>query len=366
MQGNEKISPRQATAFVIAGGVGIIFFWITEASIPVAGRDAWMSYLLGYGLSLVLAFSLISLNSRFPGKNLVQYVPLILGRPLGSLYILLYVVTFTYFTALILNMSINMISLFYEETPGIALTALSIVLLAYVCKQGIEVFGRVCELFIPLILLSILFLLATVSPHMNLQRLFPMLELGIMPVLQLVPQSMYFAGEYIIFMALWLPLLNQPQRARHTVILGTTISVLVLNSVLIAGLTVFGVDYAKQQSFSTIKLTLLAVLPGIEGLPSLTLGIWIIAAFVKGGVFFFPSVVGLSQLFQLKDYRTLVWPMALIVTALSLLPENYFASLKENQILGLYFCLPLALSFPLLLLIAKARNLQERAEEPVK
>lgn len=359
MAGKEKISPSQATAFIIAGGVGIIFFWITEASIPVAGRDAWMSYIIGYSLGILIAFSLISLNKRFPGKNLVQYVPIILGRPLGTIYLLLYILTFTYFTALILNLSINMISLFYEETPGLVLTGVSVVLLGYVCKHGIEVFGRVCELFIPLVLFSIIFLIVVITPHIEFERLTPVLEKGVMPVLQLLPHTVSFAGEYIIFMALWLPLLNDHKQAYRSVVIGTGISALTLVLVLVAGIAVFGVDYTERLAFSTIKLTLLAILPGIEGLPSLTLGIWIIAAFVKGTVFFFPSVVGLAQLFNLKDYRPLVWPMALIVTALSLLPENYYASLTENKTLGLYFCLPITLSLPILLLISKVRNLKE-------
>lgn len=359
MANRENISPNQATAFIIAGGVGIIFFWIAEASIPIAGRDAWMSYLIGYGIGIPIAFSLIALNKRFPGQNLVQYVPIILGRPLGFIYILIYVLTFTYFTALILNLSINMVSLFYEETPGIVLTGVSVILLAYVCKHGIEVFARVCELFVPLILFSIVFLTLVVTPHMELNRITPVLEKGIMPVLQLVPQTVSFVGEYIIFMALWLPLLNDHQKAKRTVVVGTSISVLALILVLITGITVFGVDLAGDLAFSTIKLTLLAVLPGIEGLPSLTLGIWIIAAFVKGAVFFFPSVVGLAQLFNLKDHRPLVGPMALIVMALSLYPENYFASLTENTTLGLYFGLPLTLSIPVLLLIAKVRGLEK-------
>nr|WP_304542430.1 GerAB/ArcD/ProY family transporter [Desulforamulus aquiferis] len=163
----QMISPKQATAFVIAGGVGIIFFWITEASVTVGGRDAWMSYIIGYGLGIPIAFSLIALNKRFPGKTIFQYVPIILGRPLGYFYNLIYIFTFTYFTALILNLSINMISLFYEETPGLVLTGVSVLLIAYVCKHGIEVFGRVCELFIPLILFSIIFMAATLSPTWN-------------------------------------------------------------------------------------------------------------------------------------------------------------------------------------------------------
>ncbi|MTI81683.1 MAG: hypothetical protein FH758_12550 [Firmicutes bacterium] len=356
MTGKQRISPNQATAFVIAGGVGIIFFWITEASIPIAGRDAWLSYAIGYSIGILIAFSLIALNKRFPGKTLVQYVPLILGQPLGYFYNILFILTYTYFTALILNLSINMISLFYEETPGLILTGVSVVLISYVCKHGIEVFGRVCELFIPLILFGIFFITINVIPHMDINRLAPVLEKGVMPVLELVPHTVSFVGEYIVFMALWLPLLNKPNKAKKVVIVGTSISALALITILITGIVVFGEDFAKNLAFSTVKMTLLSVLPGVEGLPSLTLGIWIIAAFVKGAVFFFLSVISLAHSFNLKDYRSLVWPMALVVTALSLLPDNYFASLTENKTLGLYFSLPITLSIPVLLGISIARK----------
>lgn len=359
----DKISPNQATAFVVAGGVGIIFFWIAEASIPVGGRDAWMSYIIGYGIGILIAYSLIALNKLFPGKTLIQYVPLIIGRPLGYLYILVYVLTFTYFTALILNLSINMISLFYEETPGLVLTAISVLLLGYIAKHGIEVFGRVCELFIPLIIFSIIFMVVTVIPHIDMARLTPVLENGIMPVLQLIPHTVSFVGEYIIFMALWLPLLNKPKSAKKVVLVGTVISALALIAVLITGLAVFGLDYSKNLAFSSIKITLLANLPGIEGLPSLTLGIWIIASFAKGAVFFFPAVIGLAQGFRLKDYRSLVWPVALVVAALSLLPENYYASITENTTLGLYLALPLTLSIPVLLIIAALRKVKDPAKQ---
>jgi len=354
----EKISSSQALAFVIAGGIGIIFFWISEASVPVAGRDSWIAYILGYGLSIPIAFSMIKINERFPTKTFIEYVPLIIGR-IGKPFTLIYIVTYLYFTALILNLSINLLSLFFIQTPSVVLAIIASLLIVIVAKYGIETFARVCEMFIPIILITIFLLIILTVPEINIKLLEPMLEKGVLPIFKLAPQALSFAGQYIVFMAIWLPLLNKPKLALRAVLIGAPISAITLIIVLNTIIAVFSAEVAETMAFSMVKLSQVARFPGLEGIPSIVLGVWIIASFVNGSVFFFPVVIGMSQWFKIKDYRTIVLPVGLLVTALSLLPDSYFAQLQENKLLGLYVSLPIILSIPLLWVIAWVRNVRE-------
>lgn len=83
--------------------------------------------------------------------------------------------------------------------------------------------------------------------------------------------------------------------------------------------------------------------------------LWILSLYFKMVIYFFASVLGLAHLLNLKDYRSLTYPVRLIVVALSVIifpniiyQEAFDASTAASLsiVVGLFF--------PLLLLIVYA------------
>lgn len=355
----EKVSAGQARAFVIAAGIGTIFLYIGTLTIPVAGSDAWLSYVVGYSLATLNAFALISLSMRFPGKTFVQYAVLILGRPLGKLLGLVYILTFTYYSALLLALHNELIVIsFLQQTPRLVLVGSLALLVVYIAKAGIEVFGRVCEILTPWVAGSLVLTGLLLIPEMDWSAMLPVAAEGPTPILRALPQTFSFASEFVLFMAAWLPFLNRPRAAYRAVVVGVPISLLALLTILIASITVFGTDTAGRLTFGAWALAAYVSLGEfLERMQSVILSSWVAASFMKATVFFLPAVMGLAQWLGLREYRFLVWPMGLLVTFLALLPQTYGDLLTENAILSHYFVLPTALSIPILWIVATLRRM---------
>ncbi|AYO29606.1 hypothetical protein D2962_02390 [Biomaibacter acetigenes] len=59
-----------------------------------------------------------------------------------------------------------------------------------------------------------------------------------------------------------------------------------------------------------------------ERTDAITIVIWILSGLIKISVCFYAFVKGCAQLFALKDYRPIVIPSGIIMTALSILVYN--------------------------------------------
>ena len=360
MFNQERISGGQAAFFVTAAAIGTIFLVIPSVVVETAGRDGWLAVPIGYAIGLLIALSLVKLGQRFPQKTIVQYLPDILGTIPGKIIGLIYLVSFYHFAALLIRQNSEVMLLLMPETPPIAFNFLLVFLVVYVVKAGLEVFARVCQFFVAWVIFGILFILFSSQVFFYMNNFKPFLEDGIMPVLISVPMQIGFAGKAVLFMALWLPCLNEIQKGYRASIIGITIATILLTLVVIFTIGVLGPDSTLTATFPLFSLSRLILvaefLRGFEGILTI---IWLPASFMKVTIFFYPGVVGLAQWLNLKEYKPLVLPMAVIAVGLSMIPENLEQLNQFTIINNMYFILPLVLLIPVLWLIAALRGLDE-------
>jgi len=195
---------------------------------------------------------------------------------------------------------------------------------------------------------------------MDLNNFKPFLENGFKPVIKVIPMQIAFAAEAALFMALWLPCLNKIQKGYRASIIGISTAGVLMTLVVVSTVGVFGPDRVLNVVFPMFSMSRLIVLGDfLRGFEGILLLIWIPASFMKVTIFFYPGVVGLAQWLNLNEYKPLVLPMAVIAAGLSLIPENMEQLTQVSTFNDLYFILPLALSIPLLWLIATIRRLDE-------
>ncbi|MGF7186264.1 spore germination protein KB [Desulfitispora alkaliphila] len=359
MFNQEQLSGGQATIFITAAAIGTIFLGVPSIVVESAGRDGWLSIPIGYTIGILIGLCLVRLGQRFPNKTLVQYLPDILGTVLGKTIGLIYIVSFFLLSSSLIREYNEVMLLLMPETPPIAFNILLIFLVAYVVKAGLEVFARVCQFFVPYVVFGILFVLFSSQSFFDANNLKPFLENGITPVLKTVPMQIAFAGEAVLFMALWLPCLIEIQKGNRATIIGISIAGVLLTLVVIVTVGVLGPERVLDSTFALFSLSRLILvgdfLRGFEGILTI---IWIPAAFMKVTIFFYPGVVGLAQWFNLKEYKPLVLPLAVIAVGMSMVPENLEQLKQFTFINELYFISSLTLMIPLLWIIAILRRLK--------
>jgi spore germination protein KB len=157
-----------------------------------------------------------------------------------------------------------------------------------------------------------------VSKEMELKNLTPVLADGLMPVVKGTYRQLLFFGETIV-MAMFLPYLNIPQRARRSTIIAVIITGLLGICVIIGTIAVFGAITAHLK-FPTLSLArYISIGNFIERAEALIILMWIGGGFVKITIFHYCAVLALAQWLNLKDYRPLAIPIGVILVILSII-----------------------------------------------
>lgn len=361
-QDSEKISAHQALMLVLSSGLGNIYVIISSTAVDKAGRDGWIAVLIGYFLALLVGIAFLRLGTRFPTKTIVQYCPIVLGKFLGKIYGLVYILVMWSMAIVVLREMIELIRLILPLTPPIKVMAVLFMYLnIYALMKGFEVYARTTEIFVLIAITFIIVIIVFSIPNSNFKYLTPIFEEGVMPVLRAIPTQCSYGLETILFMALWLPCLNNKKEAKKAVLLGLSLSGILLTLSVIVTIALLGVEmtlsYVYPVFYMSSYIQIGRFFTGIEAIFMLA---WIVSSYMQISVFFYPSVVGLAQWLNMKDYKILIVPMAIItIISVHYGPNNMVKTLKYDEFISTYIKLPTALFIIVIWIAAVIRKLND-------
>ncbi|MDD1516030.1 GerAB/ArcD/ProY family transporter [Priestia megaterium] len=356
-----KISATQLFILMVLFELG------TSLLLPVAmeaKQDAWLAILLGMLGSLVL----FVIYSYYPDLLPTEYMQKILGKAIGSVLAFLYISYFIYDVARVLRDIGEMLLTFsYSDTPLFIANALLILVIIYTVQKGIEVVARSGELFfIFMYVLAVTgFLLIVCSGLIDFKNLQPVLEDGILPVLKVVfIQTLYFPfGEAIVFTMI-LPYLNNPKKAKVTMLCATGLSGINLTLTMLINISVLGVDLTARSQFPLLStVQSIQVADFSERLDVFFMLALVIGGFSKISVLFYASMIATATLFKIKSPSRLSYPIGLIVLFMSLMiSRNFQEHLHEGIGVEMFFLqIPfLAITPVLLFLVAFFKNRKQQ------
>ena len=315
-----KISNRQALLLICNSILASMILISPALLTQEAGQDAWISILIAGVLGVLMGILVISLGLRFPQKNLVEYSIELLGPWLGKAVCIIFALFFLYLTAyLIDSFSALLITETKPETPIVVLNTFLIILVAYGVYLGLEVFSRVNEIIFPIFIVVFLFIFCLAVPEMDFEQLKPIFTHPPSHILwgSLILFSFYAEGAFILML---IPSLRESSGVRK---IAGTVSVILTVVMLIdvVGLiALFGSQETARMAFPSFELAKTVHLGGfLERIESLVVGIWVGSVSLKIMAFYYVSVLTFAEVFNLKDYRPLVLPYAIILVVLSII-----------------------------------------------
>lgn len=350
----EKISGIQLlylmTGYVL--GTAIILGLGAEAK-----QDAWLFILVGLlgGLFLMAIFTQLSVY--YQGDTLIQMIPKIIGKYLSYPVILLYIMHFTYSAARASReLGDLIVSTILTETPIIVVIGSFMILMIYCLGGGIEALGRMAEIVFPVYILSLIMiwiLLFTVE-QFHITNVTPILGDGILSFSKkAIPNSINFPfGETIVIM-MFFPYLSKKQNIRKigmlVILLGGLL--LTINSIMV--LSVIGPEIYSIDIFNFLSaVQMVSVADFLERFDALVILMMVVGVFFKFGGFVVGAMLGISQLFKLKQTRSVLIALATIITPLSLISATSYV---EHIEIGFKYFIPyihtlLQIILPILLL----------------
>ncbi|AHF05817.1 GerAB/ArcD/ProY family transporter [Desulfitobacterium metallireducens] len=314
-----RITYKQLILLIFLSRIVTSISFLPGLNEPPANQDIWLSDLLFFPIQLFLASPIYLLWKRFPDQTIIQYSQTIAGK-VGKLVGLLIIWYFLHYTAITLaQYSFFLTSAVMPETPALFFMLSLILVCAYAARKGLEVIGRLSELFAPLIMISLILFLSLEVKDMNFKILTPLLEKGIFPVFH---GSLIAASKTleVLGLAMLLPYLNNRQKVKPIFILSFALISLYLVLLTLPVVTMLGLELAKSSSFPCYSvIRLINVGDFLNRLESIHMAICSLGAFIKISFQYYLTVLGLSQLLELREYKPLVLPIGALLIPLSLL-----------------------------------------------
>jgi spore germination protein KB len=323
-----------------------------------AKQDAWISIMLGMAAGVLLFFVYYRLYLFYPDLPLTNYVQKITGKWIGRIIGFLYVIYFIYDASRVLrDFSELLTTTIYTSTPQLVLNSLMILIIMYAIKKGFEVIARVAQLYFGFIYLVAItgFLLILMSGILHFENLRPVLENGWKPVLKnFVGQTLVFPfGEMVVFTML-LPYLNEPKKAKLVCIGGIVLSGVNIAITIVFNIAALGVDLFIRAPFPLLStISKIEVADFIERLDVFFMLYVVIGIFFKITILYFAAVIGVVDIFNLKNKSNIVFPIGLIVLFSSIaIATNFTEHIKEGFVfVSIYLAWPLQIIMPVLLMI---------------
>lgn len=356
-----KISNLQLM-FLIVGflqGSGLLISFIDHTT----KHDTWLVIVSAFLTSIPFVLSYLALANAFPGCNLVEISDIIYGPYLGKLVSVLYIGFF------LLSLSLNMrdmadfyIGFLMPETPMLFFLIVFALVCAYAVRHGLETIAN-----ISFVLLTISFFIIAVTfilllPNMDFTNFLPIFELPLKAYIQGIHiMDVVSFCEVLVFLMI-IPSLYHYKDMKKYSLMGLLISAIFLLIVAVRNTAVLGIlsSILISSSYQAARLIDIAnVLTKMDLL--IAVGITL-SLFLKSSIYYYATVLSISQLTCLRSYLPMIIPVGSIAVCLSII---LFESNVDHAFHATYYHPVFATPFlliipPFSLLIAKMRGFPKK------
>ncbi len=340
-----KISKFQLIVLLIGFIFGII---INPAA--AAKQDAWLAILITFiaGMIIVLLYVYISLWN--PEKTLIEILKEYFGKYIGGFIGLFYVGYFIHLAAIVIRNYGDFINIaIFPETPVTFIIISISIITAYVVRKGLEVMGRGAEIFVPLVIVEVVFVTVLLFASLDVTNWKLFLERGIEPIFKTVQTLISFPiGEIVIFLMIF-PAINKEKELLKSTIIAVSVAGAIFLTVTLRDLLVLGADMFYRATFPTA--TALRLVPEINLDPFYLVGV-VIGGSIKVTICIYAAVMALAQIFNIDNYKPFVYPTVALTIALSIwLYDSLFELIQWSLNNYFYYAFPFQFIIPIILLI---------------
>lgn len=317
-------------------GICIIITFIFGSSLIIglggeAKNDAWISGIVGMIMVMPMLFVYSRILSLFPGKDLFDILNITFGKFIGKIISILYIWYASHLGALVLRNFgefMNIVAL--PETPMLV----SLISIGLVCifavRLGVEVIGRTCTYFLPILLFIIILVQLLGIPNSHLSYLKPVLGNGLIPILNGGFSAFSFPlAETVLFIGIFNSL-NSKKSPYRIYYWGVLISGTIITFITARNITILSNMLGSFYFPSYEAVSMISIGSFIQRIEITVSAVFTFGIFLKASICLLAVCKGIGKMFNLKDYRSIV-----IQTGLLMIYFSYI--IYDNSILMKYW-----------------------------
>jgi spore germination protein (amino acid permease) len=347
---NPKIGHREALTLLTILMSAKVFLSFPRDMALLGGAGGWIIILLAGIFSLIGFYFLYSLIRKYPSQSIIQISHQLTGSIPGKVIGIIIFAFFLILTSMMLRkFAESFILAILPRTPISLIMIFFLVLLIYATLLGIETLSRVAWFFGPYLLIALLTILFFSLPEGSTANLTPVLGPGPWPILKnsIIHSSIF---SEILLLGLVAPLIRKQDKVFGVGLYSLIIAVFINLVVTVTTIFVFNYVSAGKIIFPIFQLArLIAYGEFIQRVEAVFVFLWFFTAGIQLGGLFYGSVISFAETFQIKEYRPLVFPIALIILAISILPASMTDTIILNDFTLSNYYWGIALGIPFLL-----------------
>lgn len=321
-----KFGAHEMVCLVVIAMSNKALFSTVSRFLDLSATSAWLMTLVSCASACLLFIFVYRLLRRFPGKNLMEIFDITLGRAVGFVFSLTFVVAI-FFCCSILVREFAAICKEYVF-PNTQMSAISITMLLTVslaCYFGLESIARFAKLTAYFGLVSFLLLITGIIPHMNISNMFPVMGYGLdVTVWQGLLRTCTYSE--VIFIAILAGSMHGIKQIKKAAYLSLFISGIIIAAVLLVCVLVLTYPLGQDQ-MAPLYVIARQINMGhfFERLDPLFLYLWFVSTIITVAAEFYTGISVYCKTFKLQDHRPVIIPAAVIVLAVSFIPKDFTA-----------------------------------------
>lgn len=360
MNGKVQITAFQLIVLLFVFIVGDEIALISLIQAIDAKQNGWIVGFIStlVGLCIIL-FVYYPLSRISPQKTFVEYSEEILGKWAGKIVIFFFVLYSFYYAALTLRYTGDFVtSQILPRTPSIAIYILFAAVIVMGVSLGFETIARSFELLYIFILLAVTILTISFITVADIRNIEPYFEGGFQTILRGSITFISMPFVELIFFLMIVPYVYPQEKVKRSWVIGTIMGGFIITAFTAMTILVLGVNITSTLLYPAWKLGM-RVQWG-EFFQKIQIAINMISFFdlyCRLVICFYCSHAGLVQLFKIKNSRSFILPLGILLvlsTKLVSTDTSYLFNLNwYKPFLDFFFALVPAL---LLLIIGKIKQ----------
>ncbi|MGR3764706.1 GerAB/ArcD/ProY family transporter [Rossellomorea sp. NS-SX7] len=356
----EKISSKQFRLLVLFFSIGSSILLVPPALIQASKHDGWISGLVGMAIGAGIMLLYMSMMKVCPDDTLFSIFEKSYGKIIGKTVSLFYSFFIFFLTCeVVSNMGDFMTTQIMIETPKMYIHLLFLVPILYGVSKGLEVIGRSAQVIYPTFLILLVFLILFLIPEGEFRNIEPVLGEGVKPVLSGSFSILTVPYLELFILMMIAPHVNERKEVGRAFFIGGLLGGFILVFITFLTLIVMGYSFSSLVQFPTYVLAKkINIADFLQRVEVVAAAVWIISLFFKVAICFYATVIGLSEVFALKNKKILLYPVGVSVLYFSvyIYPNTAFFSMFVTEVI-LSYSLLFGLVIPLCtLIIIKLKN----------
>jgi spore germination protein KB len=305
--------------------IGMSILVSMNSVIAAAKQDAWISIILSSVIAILNVIVAAKLSLIYPNNNLIEYGPIILGKYLGKLVTLPYLLI-CYVTCAndLLQLSTILQVTILKRTPSFAIIVLMMLTAIYAAIGGIKVIARCAEAFGAIVFIIFICIMLLGISNIKFKNLSPVFgEVSWVHIFKGIPGIYPFLADSILCVLMLFSFIEQSAQKIKTALSGVVlVSVFLVLATLMVLLTI-GAYLGSNIWYPFFEMSrIISLFRFIENVNPFLILVWISSVFIKISLFLFMGTYSTAQWIEIKKWKSLLWVTSPVIILLTFIPKN--------------------------------------------